>query len=828
MSAVDAIAEAALSLGYRSEAIKRDYTFSDVLETANTKRSVALVAFTQTPPSYRSSAIAAVTDESDDMQKTVGSLRALGAPLLFVVEGSNVALWQVRGTTPARLLERVAVDQIYELFQRHRDVWRPDAIHRAKSIAAIDSTYQLDFVDIGLLPAVEGELHCKLDRLLVDMLQTVEEQPGPPIDPKSMFHIAFRLLAIKVLRDRGNPAAREWDPFDLGGLLKNIENYYSLTSNNVDPSVRVTSAFSAAWECLCAGISFSNVSSEDLAFVYENTLVTTKARKYFGTHSTPRQLAEYAVARMELHRFDPHDLRIYEPFAGAAPFLVTALRHLSELLPTDWSDRRRHEFLVERLAGDEVDSFACEVATLSLILADYPNHNGWRIRERDLFEGAVLEARLKANNIVLCNPPFQDFRTEERQRYSITENYYSKPVAVLNLALDRNPLALGFVLPRSFILEKKFARERRRIETLYEDIELVALPDTIFGVSDVESTLLIARNRRANETSKTILKSTEVANNDSAEFLKSGKVTAERCVERSTKEPLGNLWVSSLGRAWDYLSEAPRLRDSFEIHRGIEWRSGQSNAWSNEGGEGYKKGIHSARGSRQYILGDAVWLDCRSESLRRNPNLSRWLRPKLIANAARISRGPWCFATTLDKGGLVCSQQFLGLWPREAFSDSELLAYAAILNGPLANAFLADRSQKDRFRVASVNDIPIPEAVPVYAGELVEEYLHLFSERRSPTAKSGVLDALLTRIDAVTLSAYDLPLRAERQLLDYFRGKKRPVEHSWRHWSDSVLVPGLTLAEKVLNRSESRGGWFQEVFQPLSPDAAKFLREYGA
>jgi hypothetical protein len=46
---------------------------------------------------------------------------------------------------------------------------------------------------------------------------------------------------------------------------------------------------------------------------------------------------------------------------------------------------KRHEFLVKRISGDEIDAFACEVATLSLILADYPNANGWKVSERDLF-----------------------------------------------------------------------------------------------------------------------------------------------------------------------------------------------------------------------------------------------------------------------------------------------------------------------------------------------------------------------------------------------------------------------------------------------------------
>jgi type I restriction-modification system DNA methylase subunit len=120
--------------------------------------------------------------------------------------------------------------------------------------------------------------------------------------------------------------------------------------------------------------------------VYENTLVTPEIRKAFGTHSTPRPVAEYMVNRLELWRHDPHDIRIYEPCAGAGLFLVAALRQLRELLPVDWTDEQRHKFLVQRITGDEIDPFAKEVATLSLILADYPNANGWNISELDLFK----------------------------------------------------------------------------------------------------------------------------------------------------------------------------------------------------------------------------------------------------------------------------------------------------------------------------------------------------------------------------------------------------------------------------------------------------------
>src|SRR5262249_42580341 len=210
----------------------------------------------------------------------------------------------------------------------------------------------------------------------------------------------------------------------------------------------------------------------------------------------------------------------------------SALRHLRDLLPIEWTDQQRHDFLVHHLAGDEIDPFACEVAALSLILADYPNHNGWHIREADLFEEDVLAKQMRAPNVILCNPPFEAFNLKERSRYPIAAQTYSKPLAILNAALDAHPLALGFVLPRPFILEPQFAAQRRRIEQLYSTVELVELPDRTFGASVIEAALLIANDPRPPAPAVITVRSTEIADRDRSTFLKTGETTTQRQLVR--------------------------------------------------------------------------------------------------------------------------------------------------------------------------------------------------------------------------------------------------------------------------------------------------------
>lgn len=816
-------------MGYRREAIIRDYTFADVLDPTDTTRKAALAAFTQTPPSYRTAALGVVPSVPGDTKDLVRGYRALGAPLMFVVEGDRVSLWKVRDDVPQCMRKNISVNDLPGLFDKNRTAWSPDAIHRAKSIGAIDQSYQLDFVDLGLLPAVEGEIHTKIDRLLLDMLAAATDaQSGEPPSPHELFPVVFRLLAAKVLHDRNHPASETWDPDNLQSILRTIESHYSLPNVRRAKGRTLGPAFSAAWNCLRRGINFTNISSDDLAFVYENTLVTKETRKHFGTHSTPRQLAEYAVSRLELHHHDPNVLQIYEPFTGAGAFLVSALRHIRNLLPIGWSDQQRHGFLINHLAGDELDSFAREVAILSLILADYPNQNGWRIGEADLFEEGVLESRMRGNNVVLCNPPFENFDPDERTLYPISDRFLSKPMTVLDTAIRAEPLALAFVLPHSFIFGKKFRDQRKALERIFNDIELVELPKHIFRASVIESSLLIARKGSDERRPYKRFCSTEVSGRDRLNFLKTGKTTVQRREQRNMRTRItGDLWIPSLKAIWEYVDASPCLGDVFMIHRGLEWNSKQEEAWSPKRQPGYQPGIQTARKARQFSLHTPVWLDCRAGRLRGGAVNLPWQSPKVVVNAGRLSIGPWRLAAATDTKGLICSQQYFGLWPHESPSEARLVAFTAVLNGPVANAFVANHSPAKGITISVMRRIPLPLTIPQSVEELAMEYLGHLNMTSVVGPPSDAVEALLLQLDAEVLGAYDFPPRLEHDLLCYFENASRPVPHGWSHWNSKDFTPGLTLAERVSGRFHQPALDIGEVFPPLPQSESDLFAEYG-
>jgi hypothetical protein len=812
-------------IGYT--AIVDDYLFSDVFAAPTVNRRVPIAAFTHTPYSYRNAALAVVHAEAVQPAETVSKYRALGAPLVFVIKGEDVSIWQVRSEVGPRQLGSASQDQLAQLFSEHSEEWAPLSIQRAKSIGQFRPEYQLHFVDLGLLPAIEGEIHTRLDRLLQQALgEAIDWKTGITrhVKERRLFHAVFRFLAAKILQDRLHPLSQTWDSEKIETMLDSISSFYSLDALQVRPSTAEYRVLSSVWQRIRGGINFQNISADDLAFVYENTLVTREIRERFGTHSTPRQIAEYIVCHLDLHNYEPKDLRIYEPFAGAAVFLVSALRHLRERLPVEWSDVQRHEFLVQRIAGDEIDAFAREVAMLSLILADYPMRNGWHIYETNLFDNGLLTTRMRAHNVILCNPPFEAFADIDRNR-AAAQDTHSQAKAALNAALDAHPLALGFVLPRPFILERQFAEQRRRVEKLYGAVELVQVPDRTFRFSDVDAALLIAREPRPPAPPLIKLRSTEVADQDRLTFLKTGEPTITRELVRPVPaEPTGVLWLPPLGKLWSYLEDYPRLRSKLRPRWGLRWTYKQTNAWSDRPREEFQPGVFSAKHHKQFFIGRTVFLDFRPRFVREAYD-QEWDKPKLIINATRLSRGPWRLGAFVDLKGLLYSQQFYGLWPNAPLEKHELFALSAILNGPVANAFIYTHSPDYRFRAAAVRRIPIPQLLPMSLGDLVAEYSARLNKPRLLTDPH--LPNLLSQIDAAVLKAYDLPPRLERELLELFRRTKRPVAHDWEHWLPENFKPYIPLHRYLSPEyATATSGRILDVLKPLPENEAAALREY--
>ncbi len=829
MNALNTIEAELRRIGYATETIVRDYTFADVLSAAGEPRRVELAAFTQLPESYRSAAFGVVVEEDE---RSLIERRALGAPILFSISNQDVGVWRVGAQGAPRLLERVGLEALPDLFQRNAEHWRPQSVHRAKSLGQAQTAYQLDFVDLGLLPAIEHEVEDKLDRLL---RQVVEElMAGLESETEeAVFRTTFRLLAAKILLDRGHPAADTWREAPVTEVLKGIEGFYGLDRLSSEPlsGVPYPSA-QTAWRTLLQAISFRNISSDSLAFVYENTLVTKDTRKRFGTHSTPRQVAEYVVNRLDLSKFNLKELTVFEPFTGAGAFLVAALRHLRDLLPERLSGEERHAFLIPRIRGAEIDAFACEVATLSLILADYPNANGWKIANKDLFQPTTLAQQIGSAKIVLCNPPWEDFEPKERTEYpGLAAKSFSKPMAILRTVLEAEPEGIGFVVPQGFLRQQQYAQLRQAIADRYQRVELTSLPDRVFQRAGFEAAVLIATDRRVDAKDRQVqLVSTVVSDRDRGDFLATGKVSAER--RRAKAVHSGDLWIGELDELWEVMERFPRLGALADVYRGLKWWK-QGSGLSKSPRKGFALGVFRPADSlTQFSLRNTVYLDMSPEAAMFPGPLSRpWDQPKVLTNAARLSRGPWRMAAASDRSGLVASQAFFGIWPT---SDKlPLEALEAILNGPLTNAFLTERASNQHFTNELLKLLPMPKRALGRVVEAVRRYraacAAVGAEALRQAGSDDVLNRLLIEVDAEVLRAYDLSPRLERRLLEFFRGHEheRRVAPPFSGWLPQDFTACIPLQEYLGPMVErNRGAWALEAFTPAPEEEVELLRQY--
>lgn len=775
-----------LQLGYRDDLLRRGYPFADVFIESSPTRTIDLAAFAQEPPSYRSACFGVAILEQYNPE-TLQQYRALGAPQILVLspEHGTVRRWRMTATGAPTFIEEIAPEHLRTAFHTNRNEWNPDAVLRAKSIGFARGPVQLDFFDTGLLPTLEGTTHKKLDQLLRDVLATckavyAEHHDSEP-DYQSLFRLIFRFIASKMLADRGYPGD-EWLHPDPQRVIAAVDAFYFRQAPDEgvlqDPLVQ-----RVAWDKIRTAFLFQNLSVEALAYVYENTLVSERNREVFDTHATPPQFAEYIVQQLPFDELPQDERRVFEPFTGHAPFLIAALGRLRTLLPATMNTDQRHDYFVGMLRGMELDAFAREVARYSLILADYPNPDGWDIRQADVFSSPYTDTYLQQARIVLCNPPFSDVPTRGRQT-RLRAGAAKRAVEALNRVMRYPPAQLGFVLPKAFVSGQEYRNARKQLAASYQEIGIVALPDTVFQYSDVETVLLTAHGARTRSPRHRIA---TVNKQDYDRFLQTGIPTWQEELPDDLVDAAGYpvFWRTPLWRVWEGLARLPQLGDVAEVHRGIEqtgFREQMDHLISVEAAPELRAGLVNVEDDFEpFVNPSPRHFRIDPSRIRRGHEfLKLAARPKVIANAARISRGPWRMAAFVDRQGLICYQRFHGIWPK---TTTSLDVIAAILNGPVSNAFLYTHPAAGQRgnQIRAIKEIPFPDLSPdrtQIITNLIDQYqLYRSIWHQKPDEAEELEEAcrqLLAQIDAELLSTYELPARLEKQLLDTFSGHQRP------------------------------------------------------
>lgn len=791
---------------YRDELVRNDVPLAGERD--------GLVGFAHRPFDTRSACIMVLPlrkSPADD----IAACRDVGASLFFIASDSKWHVWSQTRAEPKHLQE-LKITEVENYFRRHREQFAPGAIFRAKSWQRAGEGQQLDFVDINLLPMLEreagGRLRSLFERLVATTMDFLDWKsvPDDPEDAHWLTKANFWLLAAKLLHDKRVPRFINLDLHDVRTVFDRVASHYNRGNPNPPRINGRLRALQEAARLVAAPPHFRNISAETLGVLYEEALISPTTRKLLGTHRTPTYLVDYMLARLGswIGELGYKRCHIFEPACGHAPFLCGALRLVSDMLPASVADdqKQRHDFLKDHLRGCDTDSFALEIARLSLTLSDIPNENGWVLDHRDIFSGSTLANETKSATVILANPPFEK---EQAARFFQHTVPALQPGAVF-----------GLVLPVNELTGSACASVRRKLLAECEIKEISVFPDRMFKFASVEAAILLGRKREAKgATIGSGIRFRRVRESKMADFRDRyddswrDVVDAEWLV--TTNE--ARLVVPDARPLWRACEKLPRFKHFAEIGQGFIHRA-RTDPQFPKGAPtesrvklpGLDQGFASVDDSPDTHRQPTVWwLNLDKRTIRRPVAGTEKGTPQVLLNYAPVDRDAWRLKAFIDPVGRPTTSDFLLIRPKSV----QLECLWALCNSPIANLYSLAFGTKRHTTAGVLRAMPVPDlracnlshleaatrAYLVAANEFTAAFQNDSSKSatKSATKKSkastdqmqlglpgqhsdeamsaakGHLRALHWRVDAEVLRLYGLPPELERQLLDAFDGVPR-------------------------------------------------------
>jgi hypothetical protein len=459
------------------------------------------------------------------------------------------------------------------------------------------------------------------------------------------------------------------------------------------------------------------------------------------------------------------------------------------------------QYVRRMLHGADIDPFSLEIARLSLSLTDVPNKDGWQLKNCDLFHTNPLEHEIPAPGLVLTNPPYEAFSTQEREAWGCDQLVKYAEILARTLPFIRENGIIGFVAPRSFLTLKSAAALRKTLATEFEIAEIAHFPDRLFTFAQAETCVLLARRRKSSPRSTT--RYTYVDDHGVEAFRKCFAFGYEQKIDvaRVARPPHFTLVAPLLAHVWGSLADNPRLGDLADIGRGIEFMKGCPGA---NGGRPHQvlryvepKILHHQTPKPESL----VFTDA---DVRRWGTAATTGTPQVVVNAARASIGPWKVWALMDPGGWPTTQQLITVRPKGDTPAVSIEFLWAILTSPVGNAFMHGFCGTWHLRTQTYEALPLPPLRNIANGAAVELAVKAYvSKARAanavPELAAQVADELMRlrlQVDAEVLKLYDLAPRDERAILDLFNGHPRPgVPFEQTEYYPRDFVPCFPLHE---------------------------------
>jgi len=783
------------SCGYAAENLLPDLLVDD-------GRTAALAGFSQRPFDSRSACVVAI-DVTRNRMEDARACRNIGAPVALLCQNSELIWWK-QGETDSGVYQKIPSDHLEGFFREHRRDLDPSVIYRAKTLGRFESSHQREFVDLGLMPAVEKEMGSLIERLLLDQVSELRETLGWPKDLSAkqgqwLVKSIFWLLGAKMLHDKRVEGFIRLDFSDVESVFDRVSRHYGQSAEAVITSQNKLKALQSSADAISKRADLRLASTEALAYVYENTLITREVRKGLGTHSTPSYLIDYMVGRLApwIQEMPPDSRSVFEPACGHGGFLVSSVRLLTSLLPPDKAaPEQRKKYLRQRVRGCDKDSFALEIARLSLTLTDIPNPNGWRLQEGDAFASNMLELGASSSSILLANPPFELFDAAQRDYYGKKfqlPQFVSKATEILHRSVSALPDGgvFGLVIPQN-ILHSKDSRDFREMLSKQAELEEICLfPDKVFNFASVESGILIGRKITVRSDNNKSIRYRRVREGEIELFREKYETTSDVLVSSSKLSSTDSydFRVPDLEDIWEYCSEMPELNDFVKIgrgfsHLGIEnkkFPAGQKQTSSTPLND-WHKGYNSARGMMTHQAPSSTYMNLSQEVISVARMGLELGTPRVLCNYSPARRKCWCVTASMDEIGVPANDRFSMMQPVHDLWTTKIIW--SIVNSPVGNAYAHTHSSKRHLLLGMWYSLPVPNfsSIPEDLILAIDTYLDVasnadgkfvLSDEADIAESNDRLKKLHWKIDAEVLKLYGLPVKLEKKLLEYFSGVKR-------------------------------------------------------
>jgi hypothetical protein len=836
--------------GYADRQLRENYTYTD----SSGEHTVPLAGFARPVYDLRTSCISVIRcDELLEVtNEHVNKFRGLGAPVVFVPWQGNLQWWTI-GTSGAEHRKTILGTEIGDFFVKHKIEFAPERISREKNLAyklVGAKNSQLYFPDAGLMPLLEHEMGERLGELMnrvIGLLHNgfTDERLKKPQNQQWIFIAGFWLLCAKILQNKGVDNFVELNLNDVDAVLNAVKTHYRAQQQLQIENKRQRNAIEKAAAEINKFSNLSNLTTEAFGYMYEKVLVDKNLRAALGIHATPSYLVDYIVWQLWpwIKQIPEEERIVLEPACGHAPFLTGAMRLLRELFKGN--EKAFHEYTKKQLIGVETDSFALEIARLSLTMADVPNPNGWNIAKGDIYQGDTLSKKAEKARILLCNPPFEDFTPEEQRIYKRAGqkiNSFNKAAEMLwrTLPCMREGSVFGVILPRVFLHKENLAKLRKMMVSDFELSQICLLPEYVFRFAKHRSVLLFGRKMTMREKQKSrnirLLYRTIDASQLEAFKEKYKGRDAQVLQSKFAESRAFDLRVRELDDVWSNCeANFPTMASIADggqglIYKGKDLPNGAKTFDKKKFAGGVKGYALFDRHLLLHGLPDEYWMNLAPEVIRRPVYGEGTGKPRMLMNYARVGSGPWRIKALIDQEGRPVTSAFLAFQIRD--KNWSLFSLWAILNSPFANAYMYCNSMERHNLSGTVRRMPIPFCAEGSIKELerlVAEYFKLMEEKDT---KLGVdvrdkAKRLLLSIDAEVMRLYDLSPKMEKRILDLFQGVQRKgVDFEFKGYYPEGFESAIPLHEYLSEEYQRSTVMFADewVKKHRSPEINAVLR----